>query len=148
MVFREATVHDIDKMHQLRLSVKENVLITHTLVTREHYIRYLTTDGKGWVCEINSEIAGLAIVDLKGNNVWGLFVGPEFEKSGIGKQLQNLMLDWYFTQTEKTIWLSTERNSRAEKFYSLTGWKNAGILQNGEVKFEMTFSDWRNIRSD
>jgi GNAT superfamily N-acetyltransferase len=49
--------------------------------------------GKGWVCEINNEIVGFSIADLKGNNIWALFLRPEFEKLGIGKRLHDIMLD-------------------------------------------------------
>ena len=52
------------------------------------------------------------------------------------------MLDEYFSKTKETIWLSTEANSRAETFYKKHGWKNAGFHGN-EVKFEMSFEDWR-----
>ena len=67
---------------------------------------------------------------------------PEFEGKGIGKKLHQLMLDEYFSKTKETIWLSTEANSRAEIFYKKQGWKNAGLHGN-EVKFEMSFEDWK-----
>lgn len=142
MIFREAIETDIDQMHALRLSVRENVLITHSLVTHDHYIKYLFTDGKGWVCETDDRIAGFGIVNLKGKNIWGLFVAPEFENRGIGSELQKIMLNWYFDQSKETISLSTAQHTRAEKFYTATGWKRCGILSNGEVQFEMSFDRW------
>ena len=57
--------------------------------------------GKGWVCEIENNIVGFAIVDLKENNIWALFVQPEFENMGIGKKLHTAMLNWYFNQAKK-----------------------------------------------
>ena len=145
MIYREAGEIDIERMHELRLAVKENVLVTHALVTRAHYLKYLFEDGKGWVADENGILAGFAIVDLKGKNVWGLFVSPGFEKQGIGKKLQTLMLNWYFNLTKETISLSTAPHTRAEKFYTATGWKRCGILLNGEVKFEMEFIKWQSI---
>ena len=41
--------------------------------------------GKGWVCEINNEIAGFLLAHLKDSTFWALFLKPEFEKQGIGK---------------------------------------------------------------
>jgi len=57
------------------------------------------------------------------------------------------MLDWYFAQTDSTIWLGTSPATRAEKFYRRAGWKEAGIRGKGEIKFEMTGASWRNISS-
>ena len=47
---------------------------------------------------------------------------------------------------KKTIWLSTETNSRAELFYKKQGWKNVGFHGN-EIKFEMSFEDWKNLKA-
>jgi len=66
---------------------------------------------------------------------------------GIGKQLHQVMLNWYFSQTRKTVWLSTAPKSRAERFYKIAGWKVAGIHGKGETKFEMSFNDWETNKS-
>ena len=47
------------------------------------------------------------------------------------------MLDWYFENYDKTIWLGTSPNTRAENFYRANGWKEVGRRKNGEIKFEM-----------
>jgi len=49
--------------------------------------------GKGWVCKVDGEVVGFAIVDLKEHNIWALFLRPEFEGMGIGKELHRLMID-------------------------------------------------------
>ncbi|WP_192822548.1 GNAT family N-acetyltransferase [Rufibacter sp. LB8] len=144
MTIREAASQDIPAMHVVRISVKENVLSNPALVTPKEYADYILHFGKGWVCEYEKQIIGFAIVGLQQRNVWALFVHPEFEKMGIGKQLQATMLDWYFSQTQETVWLSTAPNSRAEAFYRQTGWAEAGTVANGEIKFEMTFAAWQN----
>ena len=59
-----------------------------------------------------------------------------------GKKLHQLILDEYFSKTQKTIWLSTETNSRAELFYKKQGWKNEGF-HGEEIKLEMSFKDWK-----
>ncbi|MDB5229078.1 MAG: family N-acetyltransferase [Bacteroidota bacterium] len=141
--FREATLKDIKEMHAVRNAVTENKLRNPLLVTENDYIHFLSGRGNGWLCEAGENIVGFVIVDMERNNVWAMFVRPDFEKKGIGKKLHNMMLDWFFNQTEKTLWLGTAHNTRAEKFYKLNGWKEVGLRDNGEIKFEMSFANWK-----
>ena len=142
MTIREAKVEDIKQIQIVRNSVKENTLSDPNLVTDEDCKQFLTLQGKGWVCEVSNEIIGFSIIDLKKKNVWALFLKPEFERQGIGRQLHDIMLDWYFEQTEDTIWLGTAILSRAESFYRKAGWEEIGVYEKGEVKFEMTYNHW------
>ncbi|PVY38864.1 GNAT family N-acetyltransferase [Pontibacter virosus] len=142
MLFREATTLDIPQLQIIRHSVKENILSDPTKVTDELCARYLTKRGKGWVCEVDNQIVGFSIVDLQEHNVWALFLLPEFEGQGIGKQLHRIMLDWYFQQTTKILWLGTDPGTRAEHFYRRQGWRETGIHSRSEIKFEMRYSDW------
>lgn len=146
MNFREATTKDIPQLHAVRMAVKENVLNNPLLVTEADYINFLTLHGKGWLCEVDGEVAGFAIIDIIQNNIWALFVRPGFEKKGIGKRLHDIMVDWFFEQHENTLWLGTAPNTRAEHFYRAAGWKEVGRRDNGEIKFEITFSDWKKRR--
>ena len=113
------------------------------LVTDQDCEEFMTLRGKGWVCERAGEILGFAIVDLKENNVWALFLRPENEGQGIGKRLHNMMLDWYFEQTQDTIWLGTGFNTKAVEFYRLQGWREVGTHGSKEVKFEMSLDDYK-----
>lgn len=142
MNFRQAIPEDIPQIQIVRNSVKENQLSNPNLIPDDLVEEFITKRGKGFVCEIDDKIVGFSIVDFVENNVWALFILPNFERKGIGKKLHQLMLDEYFSKTKETIWLSTEANSRAEIFYKKQGWKNAGFHGN-EVKFEMSFEDWR-----
>ena len=146
MIFREAEINDIPQMHEVRIAVKENVLPNPDLISKSDYEDFLLNRGKGWVCEINDCVVGFAIVDLIENNIWALFVQPEFEGKGIGKKLHDEMLNWYFSQTKKMVWLGTSPNTRAEKFYRKSGWRQAGIRSNGEIKFELTEEDWKSFK--
>lgn len=137
MIYREATTSDIEQLHRVRMAVKENVLNNPALVTHQDYVNYLTTTGKGWLCESDGEVLGFAIVGTEEKNVWALFVSPEAEGKGIGKTLQNTLLDWYFSHYTEPLWLTTGPGTRAEEFYRRSGWTETGRLANGEVKFEM-----------
>lgn len=144
MLYREATLADIPQMMKIRFSVTENVLSDPALVPAEAYVLYLTERGKGWVCDDEQgRQLGFAIADVLGHNIWALFVRPGYEGRGIGKRLQQLMLDWYFSQTRETVWLSTGPGTRAETFYRRTGWRELGQYGKGEVKFEMGAGEWK-----
>lgn len=147
MTIREARKDDIKQIQIVRNSVKENTLSNPDFVTDEDCEEFITKRGKGWVCEIDEQIVGFAIADLKENNIWALFIDPKFEKKGIGQLLHKTMLDWYFTQTMEKVWLGTAFNTRAEKFYRKAGWKEVGKHGTKEIKFEMTNDDWTKART-
>ena len=142
MIFREANPVDIPQIQFVRNSVKENMLSDPALVPDKDCEEYMTVRGKAWVCEINERIVGFAYVDMKENNIWALFVQPEYAEKRIGKTLHDIMLNWYFSVTNKKVWLGTAPNTRAETFYRKQGWKEIG-MHGKEIKFEMTFDDWK-----
>ncbi|MEY2916818.1 MAG: hypothetical protein RIS73_532, partial [Bacteroidota bacterium] len=51
---------------------------------------------------------------------------------------------WYFSQQKEMVWLSTDVNTKAEKFYRKQGWKETGLYGKTEIKFEMTKDIWQN----
>ncbi|MGG5207470.1 GNAT family N-acetyltransferase [Chryseobacterium sp. MIQD13] len=144
---REARPEDIPQIQIVRNSVKENTLSDPALVTDADCKEFLFERGKGWVCEIESKIVGFSIVDLKENNIWALFMHPDFENLGIGRKLHDSMLDWYFEQTKEDLWLGTSPHTRAEIFYRKSGWTETGMYGKGEIKFEMTYNNWKNRKS-
>lgn len=97
MTIREAKIEDIKQIQIVRNSVTENTLSNPDLVTDQDCEEFITVRGKGWVCEIDKQIVGFAIADLKANNIWALFLDPNYEKKGIGQLLHKTMLDWYNT---------------------------------------------------
>lgn len=141
MELREATLLDINAIMDVRFSVTENVLSNPSLVTPDDCIDFIFRRGKGWVCEVDNQVVAFSIVDLVENNIWALFVRPEFAQKGIGKQLHDVMLNWYFSQTNQTVWLGTDPGTRAEVFYRKAGWEHIGWHGN-EYKFQMTHSVW------
>jgi GNAT superfamily N-acetyltransferase len=98
----------------VRNPVTENTLSDPSLITDNNCDDFISKRGKGWVCEIDSNIVGFSVVDMQYNNVWALFEHPAFEKRGIGRRLHDMMLDWYFSQTSSKVWLGTSPNTRAE----------------------------------
>lgn len=142
MIYREAWISDIPQIQLVRHSVKENRLSDPGLVTDDDCKSFLTTRGRGWVCEEQEAIVGFAIADLRENNIWALFVRPEFEKKGIGRKLHDIMLNWYFSKSKEFAWLGTAPGTRAESFYRKAGWIETGIHGKNEIKFEMKRRDW------
>ena len=78
MIIRKAKIEDIQQIQSVRNSVTENTLSDPNLVTDEDCKTFITIRGKGWVCEMDDEIIGFSIADLKDNNIWALFLRPEF----------------------------------------------------------------------
>ena len=144
IVIREARPEDIPQIQVVRNSVKENTLSDPGLVTDQDCEEFLFQRGKGWVSEAEGQVVGFSIADLKENNIWALFVHPDFENRGIGRKLHDIMLDWYFEQKKDDLWLGTSPGTRAENFYRKSGWKETGTHGKGEVKFEMTYEHWKN----
>ncbi|RAJ76585.1 ribosomal protein S18 acetylase RimI-like enzyme [Chitinophaga dinghuensis] len=146
MIIRAAVPADIPQIQFVRNAVKENTLSDPSLVTDKDCEAFITQRGKGWICEIGDQIIGFSIVDLQDNNIWALFVHPDFDKQGIGRRLHDVMLDWYFMQTQDPVWLGTSPNTRAATFYRKSGWKETGMHGKGEIKFEMTFAEWQHMK--
>ena len=145
MQYRIATLLDIPQIQTVRNSVKENTLSDPALVSDKDVAEFLTERGKGWVCEVENQVVGFAIVDFMEHNIWALFIHPDFEKRGIGAHLQQLMLNAYFAQTTQTVWLGTSPGTRAEAFYRKSGWREAGLHGGNEIKFELDYSSWKDL---
>ncbi|KMQ59870.1 GCN5 family acetyltransferase [Chryseobacterium sp. BLS98] len=147
MLIREARPEDIPQIQIVRNAVKENILSDPSLVSDADCEEFLFERGKGWVSEAESRIVGFSIADLRENNIWALFVHPDFEDIGIGRKLHDIMLNWYFGQTKEKMWLGTSPDTRAEIFYRKSGWKETGTHGKGEIKFEMTYNNWKSRKS-
>jgi GNAT superfamily N-acetyltransferase len=146
-MIRQATIADIPGMQVVRHAVKENRLSDPSLVPDQDVEDYIIRRGRGWVSTAGEMITGFSIVSVRDHNVWALFVHPEQEGKGLGRPLHDIMLNWYFSQTEDTLWLSTEAGTRAEKFYRKAGWTESGLYGKGEIRFEMKADDWRRLQA-
>ncbi len=141
VTIREARLSDIPEMHALRLSVRENALNDPSSVTHEHYERLLTGKGRGFVCDDDGKIVGFAIADLEASNVFGLFVSPEHERRGIGRSLLDQLVRVFREEQLVTAWLSTDPDTRAERFYLAAGWTPRGFTDSGERRFELRLDE-------
>ena len=144
MAIRFATVEDIPQLQNIRSAVKENILNNPLLVSYNDYVSLITEGGRGWVHQHENSITGFAIVDIQKNNIWALFVHPDYEKQGIGRLLHDEMLSWYFKNLQQPLWLTTAAGTRAEQFYRLSGWEQIGINASNEIIFEITSKAWSN----
>ena len=72
MTIREAKIQDIKQIQVVRNAVKENTLSNPNLLTDQDCEQFITERGKGWVCVIEKQIVGFAIVDLKENIIWAI----------------------------------------------------------------------------
>jgi GNAT superfamily N-acetyltransferase len=115
--------------------VRENVLSNPARVTREMCEDYLDKLGRGWVCEIDGRIVGFSYASKVDHSIWALFVLPGFEERGIGKELLKLAIDWLFEIGAARVVLSTEANTRADRFYLSQGWQRGEMKDDVEVKF-------------
>ncbi|AMM52391.1 hypothetical protein TH61_16005 [Rufibacter sp. DG15C] len=143
MQIREASLIDIPAMQVVRRAVQENKLSHPDRIKDQDYEPMLQAPNKGWVAEAEGRIVGFAFADILTQNIWALFVAPGYDKQGIGKALQQQMLTYAFLKIDH-LWLSTSPGTRAEEFYTRTGWRKTGMTPDGEVKFEMVKADWEN----
>ena len=132
-----ATHAEIPHMHRIRMSVRENRLSDQTRVRAHDYMAFVERDGRAWVAEVDGRIVGFAVADLARSNVWALFVEPGYEGHGIGRQLHDRMMDWLFGSGATLVWLRTDPDTRAERFYRAAGWRYVGQEEHGEARFEM-----------
>ena len=131
---RQAQRADIAAMHRVRLAVHENRL--GSVVTEADYVPAIAETGRGWVIEVDGTVVAFAVGNEVTGNIWALFVEPGHEGLGYGRCLHDAMVEWLFLRGCKHLWLTTQPNTRAQRFYESAGWVHTGMLVNGEACFE------------
>ena len=137
LAFRRAVEGDIPTMMRIRLSVNENRLSDPTRVTHAMCSDYLDRLGRGWVAELGGEIIGFSYANRTDSSIWALFVAPEREGLGAGKQLLRLAVDWLFAIGNDEVRLGTEANTRADRFYAAQGWARGEMKDDVEVWYRL-----------
>lgn len=120
-------------MHRVRRSVRENRL--ESAVTEADYIPAIAETGRGWVIEVDGTVVAFAVGNEVTGNIWALFVHPGHERQGYGRRLHDVMVDWLFSRGLKCLWLTTQPDTRAQRFYESAGWVHTGFVH-GEARFE------------
>jgi GNAT superfamily N-acetyltransferase len=138
---RRATVADIAEMSRIRLAVTENALSNPARVTEAMYRDYLDALGRGWVAEQDGEIMGFSYADRTDSSIWALFVDPEREGRGAGKQLLRLAVDWLFEIGNPEVRLGTAAHTRADRFYAAQGWTREDMKDDIEVRYRLRRAD-------
>jgi GNAT superfamily N-acetyltransferase len=137
ITIREAAPGDVQAIQNLRMRVRENVLVDPSRVTEETTTRALTEEGRGWVAMEEGRLLGFSIALRDPPRIWALFVDPEQEGRGLGQRLLQEAVDWLWAEGANVIRLSTEPNTRAERLYDQQGWRSVGTNDRGEAVFEL-----------
>lgn len=124
-------------MHRLRSSVRENRLSDPDRVTEDSYLPYVDA-GDVLVAEHGGQLLGFAALDRASSSLWALFVAPEAEGAGAGRALHLHILRRAREAGADTLWLSTARGTRAERFYIAAGWHEAGLTPEGELRLRIS----------
>lgn len=134
-MLRQAVASDIPDIQRIRHSVRENRLVS-TTISDEQVRESIEVTGRGWVIESEGKVVAFAIGNATNGNIWALFVHPDHERHGYGRQLHDAMVKWLFSRGLERLWLTTESGTRAQHFYEAAGWKRAGVTSSGEVRYE------------
>jgi GNAT superfamily N-acetyltransferase len=135
-ILRPALKADIPGMHRVRRGVRENGLSSPDRVTEADYEAALDQRGRTWVMDTDGSITAFA-TGYRSGNIWALFVQPEHEGRGYGKQLHTVMVGWLWSQGLERLWLTTVQGTRAERFYRAQGWQPCGLACDGDVQMEL-----------
>lgn len=135
-MLRQATRADIPALHRVRLSVHENRL-SRSAISESDYVTAIESTGRGWVIESEGEIVAFAVGNATTGNIWALFVDPQHEGLGFGRQLHDSMVAWLWSQHLEMLWSTTARRTRAARFYEAAGWRSAGLTPDGDLRYEL-----------
>lgn len=135
VTFRRAVASDIGGIQRVRRSVRENRLVS-SVITDEDVREAIEESGRGWVVESQGEVVAFAVGNARTGNIWALFVHPDHEGRGHGRRLHDAMVSWLWSQGLERLWLTTEPETRAQRFYEAAGWRLVGPSDRGELRYE------------
>jgi ribosomal protein S18 acetylase RimI-like enzyme len=149
MEYREGNFDDVAELQKLALIsygqfqntlTEENWNKLRAHITNENLFPHLLKTSKGFVCEHDKEIVGMAFLVPKGNPTeifdkdWSYIrmvgVDPKFGGKGIGKMLTQMCIDFAKSSDEKVIALHTsEYMNAARHIYESLGFKKIRELE-------------------
>ena len=133
-MLREATLHDIPRLQEIRAAVRENVLSNPALITLADYEAHIVGHGRTWVAEVDDRIVGFCSADGERATIWALFLDPAHEARAYGRRLLGGAVEWLWSRGATAIALTTAPGTRAERFYRAAGWTVTGMV-GGEYRF-------------
>ena len=134
LLYRPATLADLDQLYDIRFSVLENQEPDPTAIPAPRVTAVLV-EGGSFVCECEGRPVGFTMASASGRepNLFALFVRPGFEGRGIGRRLLAMAEGWLKAAGVREARLSTEPDTRADRFYAEAGWERGSVGPDGEA---------------
>lgn len=136
---RTAQLSDIDGMFEVRTSVIENHLSREEMrqmgITESAVADMIEKNHCAWVATENDKIIGFTMILQDEGCLFAAFVLPEYEGRGVGRSLVDLAEQELFKH-HKAVWLETDKNSRAAKFYMRLGWVKKENISESDIRLE------------
>lgn len=136
---RPAGAADVEAIFHVRTSVRENALTWDELaalgITPASIHAAITETPCAWVAERDGEVLGFAMADLPEACLFAVFVLPEHEGQGVGRQLIQAGEAALFLH-HPVIWLETDAASKAAAVYRHLGWTHACDAGDGDVRLQ------------
>jgi ribosomal protein S18 acetylase RimI-like enzyme len=133
MQFREATAADVDAMFTLRARTRENPLARAELAARgitPASTRLALRSGqlRCWVCTQRAVLVGFCSGDARTGEVLVVAVHGDFEGTGVGRRLLDLVGRALHGAGCQRLWLAADPDPRhrAHGFYRALGWRATG----------------------
>ena len=145
MLIRIARQEDIETLFKIRTSVVENHQsreeIAELGITPTSIAAMLATDCCAWIAQLDGQDIGFSMANKTEKNVFGMFVLPDFEGRGAGRQLMQAAEEWLWSNYIDEISLLTgnDPSLRAYGFYLHLGWRPIGVEIGGDFKGAMKF---------
>jgi GNAT superfamily N-acetyltransferase len=132
---RKAVYADISRIMEIRHAVHENRLSDPNAVTAADCAAFIDR-AEMWVWVEDRRILGFSAGDPADGTIWAMFVDPAHEGRGIGRTLLAFACNTVRAAGFDTATLTTDRGTRAERFYRMNGWVEIGSRAKGEVVFQ------------
>lgn len=136
---RQAQAYDVEGIFSVRTSVTENHLSREEMrgmgISETTVCNMIEEDLCAWVATDDDEVVGFSMILREKGSLFALFVLPEYEGRGIGRRLIQIAEQELFRQHE-VVWLETNKNSRAAKFYIQLGWGSKTTLNGTLIRLE------------
>jgi len=139
--FRPARAADAPVIMEIRRAVRENAISDARLaalgIDAESVAVKIASTHASFCAEVDGEVVGFSMADRTDASIWALFVHPNHEGRGLGRELLRLAVDALRADGHRRIVLSTDPDTRADVFYRRAGWRPIGTNDRGETCFEL-----------